>query len=108
MPAMKVEGAVLPHPSRPLPELISEGLETKPDSVAIVSATDSLTWKELDEASSSLAAAYLSLGLEPGDSALPDWAWLLGFVLFGEAPLFCEPLLGFALFEFWEFGSALF
>lgn len=64
---MKVKGDVLPHPSRPLPELISEGLGTKPDSIAIVSATDSLTWKELDEASSSLAAAYLSLGLEPGD-----------------------------------------
>lgn len=64
---MKVEGGVLPHPSSPLPELLSAGLGSKPDSIAIVSAADSLTWKELDQASSSLAAGYLSLGLKPGD-----------------------------------------
>ena len=47
--------------------LLSHGLGTKPDDLALVSAQSQLTWRQLDELSTRLAAQYLALGLEPGD-----------------------------------------
>jgi len=48
-------------------DLLKHGLETKPDEESIISLDGSLTWRELDESSDSLAKNYLSLGLKPGD-----------------------------------------
>jgi len=47
--------------------VLCRGLESSPDAVALVSAEERMTWRELDQASARLAAAYRALGLEPGD-----------------------------------------
>ena len=57
----------LKQPAPPLHELLDAGLATDPEAVAMVSIGESITWRELDRKSSSLAAGYLSLGLKPGD-----------------------------------------
>jgi long-chain acyl-CoA synthetase len=64
---MLIDGAQLDAPARPFDELLDIGLENGPDEIAIVSATRSLTWRELDRASTALAGGYRSFGLEPGD-----------------------------------------
>ncbi len=63
----------MPHDGSPLErpletrEILSRGLAGKPDEPAIVSRGSTWTWRELDEASTRLAANLLSLGLRPGD-----------------------------------------
>jgi long-chain acyl-CoA synthetase len=64
---MQIDGAKLDVPAGPLDDLLSVGLEQKPDEVAMVSAIREVTWRQLDEASSALAGGYRSIGLEPGD-----------------------------------------
>lgn len=64
---MLIGGAQLDKPAAPLSDLLRPGLQTKPGEVALLSAVRSLTWSELEEASSRVAAGYLGLGLEPGD-----------------------------------------
>jgi acyl-CoA synthetase (AMP-forming)/AMP-acid ligase II len=64
---MLIGGAQLDNPAAPLSDLLRFGLQTKPGEVALLSAVRSLTWSELEEASSRGAAGYLGLGLEPGD-----------------------------------------
>src|SRR5690348_2872455 len=64
---MLIGGAQLDNPAAPLSDLLRPGLQAKPGEVALLSAVRSLTWSELEEASSRLAAGYLELGLEPGD-----------------------------------------
>ena len=64
---MLIEGAVLGEPAPPLDDLIRAGVETHPDDLAIVAAEERMTWRQLEERSATLAAAYLALGLEPGD-----------------------------------------
>ena len=64
---MHTSGDPLEYPAAPLHELLNEGLSANPDSVALVSLVDSMTWEELDRQASSLAMGYLSLGLKPGD-----------------------------------------
>ncbi len=78
---MLIGGAQLDSPAAPLGDLLRFGLQTKPEEVALLSGQRSLTWRELEEASSRLAAGYLGLGLVPGDrvaskitSAPTDWA----------------------------------
>ncbi len=64
---MLIDGAELDAPAAPLNDLLRPGLDVSPDEVAVVSATRSLTWRELDRAASALAGGYRGMGLEPGD-----------------------------------------
>jgi long-chain acyl-CoA synthetase len=64
---MHTSGDPLEYPAVPLHELLNAGLSANPDSVAIVSLVDFMTWEELERQASSLAKGYLSLGLKPGD-----------------------------------------
>jgi long-chain acyl-CoA synthetase len=61
-------------------DLLRAGHDSEPDAVAIVSATDQMTWRELEDAADRLARNYLALGLQPGDriaSLLPNRILLL-------------------------------
>jgi long-chain acyl-CoA synthetase len=63
-----------------LRDVLRVGLDTGPDAVAIGSAVDRMTWRELDETSDRLARNYLALGLQPGDrlaSLLPNRTYLV-------------------------------
>ena len=64
---MPIDGGPLTGDAPPAHRLLRAGLEAAPDEVAIVSAARRMTWRELDERSAALAAAYRGLGLEPGD-----------------------------------------
>ncbi|HVV89478.1 MAG TPA: class I adenylate-forming enzyme family protein [Solirubrobacterales bacterium] len=64
---MLIAGGRLDAPAAHLDDLLRLGLETKPEEVALLSNRRSLTWQELEEASSRLAAGYLGLGLVAGD-----------------------------------------
>jgi len=58
-----------------LTEILSKGLATKPDELALVTNESRWTWRELEAASTRLAANYLALGLKLGDrvaSLLPN------------------------------------
>jgi len=63
---MPIYGDELKNPVA-LKDLLKRGLETKPNEKVIISHERSLTWRELDDASTRLARNYLSLGLKPGD-----------------------------------------
>jgi len=63
---MPLHGNPLSEPAD-VRDLLSIGLEQRPDEVAIASRDDRMTWKELDEASSRLATGYRGLGLGAGD-----------------------------------------
>jgi long-chain acyl-CoA synthetase len=61
-------------------EILQRGVETKPDAEALVSRRQRWTWRMLDGTSDRLAAAYLELGLRPGDriaSLMPNRTELL-------------------------------
>jgi len=76
---MPISGSLLEAPVV-LHEILKTGLETKPDTDALVSRRQRWTWRRLDDASSRLAASYLGLGLEPGDrvaSLMPNRTELL-------------------------------
>jgi acyl-coenzyme A synthetase/AMP-(fatty) acid ligase len=64
---MLIGGAQLDHPAPPLGDLLRLGLAARPEEVALLSNRRSLTWRQLEEASSRLAAGYRGLGLAPGD-----------------------------------------
>lgn len=65
--AVQIDGMPLETPAAPLGELLRAGLEAGPEEPALVSATRSLSWRELDEESARLAGGYRGLGLAPGD-----------------------------------------
>src|ERR1700685_262211 len=72
---MLIGGAQLDNPAAPLSDLLRFGLQTKREEVALLSRQRSLTWRELEEASSRLAAGYRGLGLASGDrgaSVMPN------------------------------------
>jgi acyl-CoA synthetase (AMP-forming)/AMP-acid ligase II len=48
-------------------ELLRVGVATRPGDVALASADDRMTWRELDHASTKLAAGYADAGLQAGD-----------------------------------------
>jgi long-chain acyl-CoA synthetase len=64
---VEIEGPPLVAPAAPLNQLLRHGLAIDPGAVAIESAYRRLTWAELEEESSRLAAGYRSIGLSPGD-----------------------------------------
>ena len=64
----------------PVSDLLKAGLEAYPEVEAVVSLEQRWTFRELDEASSRLAASYQGLGLGPGDriaSLMPNRCVLL-------------------------------
>jgi acyl-coenzyme A synthetase/AMP-(fatty) acid ligase len=76
---MPLEGPQLAAPVD-LRDLLRVGLAGDPDEVAVVSATDQITWRGLEEASDRLARNYVALGLEAGDrvaSLVPNRVLLL-------------------------------
>lgn len=80
---MPLFGPPLDRPLR-LRELLSAGLRANPDAPALVSFETCWTWRELDCASSRLAANLLALGLRPGDRAaslMPNRTELIAFYL---------------------------
>lgn len=64
---MLIDGAPLEAPAAPLHELLAAGLAAGPDELALVSAEERVSWRELERASLVLAGAYRGLGLERGD-----------------------------------------
>src|SRR6266498_701393 len=64
---MPIEGGALDSPARPLSAILEVGLEVTSDDVALTSADSSMTWRELDDASTVLAAGYLGVGLQRGN-----------------------------------------
>ncbi len=64
---MPILGGDLARPAPPLYDLLRKGLEDHPDDVATVSAERSVSWRELDEHASAVAAGYRELRLEAGD-----------------------------------------
>jgi len=87
-----------PPLSRPitLTQVLAVGLNTKPDDLALVSNESRWTWRELDAASSRLAAHYLAHGLKPGDrvaSLLPNRGMLIvHYLACHKAGLVATPL----------------
>ncbi len=80
---MAIAGPPLDQPIQ-LSEVLKPGLDSNPDSAALVSPTETLSWGELDELSSRLAANLLELGLSPGDRAatlMPNRSALVVFYL---------------------------
>ena len=71
---MPLEGRRL-HAPADLRDVLRAGLDHDPDAVAIVSADEQMSWRELDETSDRLARSYVAMGLRPGDrvaSLLPN------------------------------------
>lgn len=93
--AMPYEGEKLERRAH-VPEIFATGAADRPEAAAVVSRTGTLSWREADEASSRLAAAYLDLGLRPGDrlaSLVPNRAELvLHYVACAKAGLVATPL----------------
>jgi long-chain acyl-CoA synthetase len=76
---MPLEGRELAAPVD-LRDVLRIGLDAEPDAVAVVSATDQTTWRQLEEATDRLARYYVALGLRAGDrvaSLVPNRVLLL-------------------------------
>jgi long-chain acyl-CoA synthetase len=70
-----ISGPAFTIPQIKLQNLLKVGLATKPDEVALHFAGENWTYRELDTASTNVAAAYLRLGAKAGDrvaSLLPN------------------------------------
>jgi len=63
---MALKGQLMSEPVD-VRDVLRIGVEQCPDDVAIVAIGEAMTWRELEAASTSLAANYRGLGLEPGD-----------------------------------------
>ncbi len=76
---MPLEGHPLIAPID-LRDVLRVGLDADPDAIAVSTADDQMTWRELDDTSTRLARNYARLGLEAGDriaSLLPNRILLL-------------------------------
>src|SRR4051794_21718383 len=74
------------EPTEPqtIPEVVRSAVARFPDRMAIEDGETRLTFRELERAASSVAAAFLRLGIEPGDR-IAVWApnvheWILAAV----------------------------
>lgn len=63
---MPLRGRALTAPAD-VTDLLRTGLTLKPNETAIVSRDDSMTWRQLEDASTRLARSYRALGLAPGE-----------------------------------------
>ncbi len=92
---MPLYGTPLDDPTA-IADLLKLGLETKADEDVVSSLELSLTWGELDNASSRLAKNYLAHGLKPGDriaSLMPNRAQLyIHYLACMKAGLIAVPL----------------
>jgi acyl-coenzyme A synthetase/AMP-(fatty) acid ligase len=92
---MPLSGPPLDRPID-LCNVLAAGLAAKPDELALVSNESRWTWRELDVASSRLAAHYLNFGLQPGDrvaSLLPNrGALVVHYLACHKAGLVATPL----------------
>jgi long-chain acyl-CoA synthetase len=92
---MPLAGPPLTQP-HPIGNLLDHGLRTKPDDPALVSAKARMSWRQLAEISTRLAAQYLVLGLEPGDrvaSLMPNRpALIIHYLACLKAGLVATPL----------------
>ena len=79
-----------------LSDLLSVGLSHRPNDPAVTSLESLVSWSELDDASSRLAANYLALGLQPGDrvaSLMPNrTALVVHYIACFKAGLVLTPL----------------
>src|SRR5262249_192571 len=79
-----------------LSELLRAECAMKPWGTALISGPERWTWRDLDGATTNLAANFLSLGLKPGDrvaSLMPNRAALLiHFIACPKAGLVAVPL----------------
>ncbi|MCA9027196.1 MAG: acyl--CoA ligase [Planctomycetaceae bacterium] len=77
-------------------DLLRNGLASKSDEPALVSAKSRISWRELDEASTRLASQYLAIGLKPGDrvaSLMPNRpALVIHYLACLKAGLVATPL----------------
>ncbi|MCA9110032.1 MAG: acyl--CoA ligase, partial [Planctomycetaceae bacterium] len=77
-------------------DLLRNGLASKSDELALVSAKSRISWRELDEASTRLASQYLAIGLKPGDrvaSLMPNRpALVIHYLACLKAGLVATPL----------------
>jgi long-chain acyl-CoA synthetase len=93
---MLVNGRGLGRPAPPLGDLLRAGLEAGPEEVAVVSAEEAITWRDLERRSSGLAASYLRRGLGPGNriaSLMPNRiALLVHYLACFKAGLVATPL----------------
>jgi long-chain acyl-CoA synthetase len=93
---MEIDGPPLGGPAPSLNDLLRAGLTAAPGRAAIVSAERRMTWAELEAASSTLAAQYRALGLEPGDriaSLMPNRiALVVHYLACFKAGLVATPL----------------
>lgn len=64
---MLIDGLPLEAPAAPLNDLLRVGLDASPQEPALVSATRSMSWRELEEEAERVAGGYRQLGLQPGD-----------------------------------------
>src|SRR6266567_7923394 len=91
-----IDGGVLASPARPLSAILEVGLEVNRDDVVLTSADGSMTWRELDDASTVLGARYLGLGLRRGDrlaSLMPNRpALVVHYLACFKAGLVATPL----------------
>ena len=77
--AVPLTGPTLPGPAD-LADLLAPALSDKPDEIALASATDTWTWRELERDINALAAQLVTMGLRPGDrvaSLMPNRCELL-------------------------------
>jgi acyl-CoA synthetase (AMP-forming)/AMP-acid ligase II len=92
---MPLAGPPLMH-ANPIGNLLGHALKTKPDDLALVSAKTRMSWRQLAEISTRLAAQYLALGLEPGDrvaSLMPNRpALIIHYLACLKAGLVATPL----------------
>lgn len=79
-----------------LSDLLKVGLSNRPNDPAVTSMESVVSWTELDNASSRLAANYLALGLRPGDrvaSLMPNrTALVVHYIACFKAGLVLTPL----------------
>jgi len=92
---MPIAGPPLTQPNV-IGNLLGHGLKTQPDEPALMSARTQMSWRQLNEASTRLAAQYLALGLEPGDrvaSLMPNRpALIIHYLACLKARLVATPL----------------
>lgn len=92
---MTLTGPPLDRPVT-LATLLNIGLNARPDDAALISLERRWTWRELEQASTQLAAQYLALGLKPGDrvaSLMPNrGALLVHYLACLKAGLVATPL----------------
>ena len=93
---MSISGAPLSEPL-PVRGLLRAGLETRPEDHAVITHGARLTWRELEDSSTRLAANLIGLGLKPGDrvaSLMPDRVELvLHYLACIKAGLVATPLI---------------